>query len=177
GHTIIALWRYPRHKKQLKHELKKMLHNKDAEVRIEAYKIIGKVKAHLESNRLKDTLNSINKDERLYAALALANLKLNDGNDIIVDLLIHAEENERDEILHKISTLPAQMRVRIDALVRQKVSSYINDIFFDNDIVDLEELDKVALLKLRNAYQLVNEHEEVQNIDELLLQCNPILNG
>jgi hypothetical protein len=65
------------------------------------------------------------------------------------------------------------MRGKVDALVRQRVSSHINDIFFENDILNLEQLDKTTLLKLRNAYELVNEHEEVQNIDELLLQFNP----
>ena len=69
-------------------------------------------------------------------------------------------------------------------LLNQKVSAYINYILSESNKTTLEELDISTLMKLRNAYELVNEHEEVENINRVLrasnsnysknLQFNPI---
>lgn len=173
AHTIIALWKYKSCEKPLKTALKHMLHSKDPNIRIESYKVIGRVKAHLETNRLISTLSTINKGERFNAALALANLGKKDGNETIVDILIHSKATEREIILHKIDSLSKKSKLRIDSLIRQKVSAFINEAYSVNKNVNIEALDRTTLIKLQNAYELVNEHEEVQNIDKLLINTNP----
>lgn len=177
AHTIIALWKYEDYKKTLNTALKHMLHSKDPNVRVEAYMVIGRVKAHLETNRLIATLSSVNKTERLVAALALASLGKNDGNEIIVDILIHSNATDREIILHRIDSLSKTSKSKIEALIRQKVSAFINETYLIHEDLDIETLDRSALIKLRNAYELVNEHEEVQNINNLLINTNPISNG
>lgn len=173
AHTIIALWKYDDYKKHLTTALKSMLHSKNSAVRIEAYMVIGKVKAHLETNRLISTLSSVNKTERLVAALALANLGKKEGNEIIVDILIHSNATDREIILHRIDSLSKTSKSKIEALIRQKVSAFINESYLVDTDFDIEALDRLALIKLRNAYELVNEHEEVQNINKLLINLNP----
>lgn len=52
--------------------------------------------------------------------------------------------------------------------INQKVSVYINHLLSESHKKTLEELDTTTLLKLRSAYELVNEHEEVENVNRVL---------
>ena len=79
-------------------------------------------------------------------------------------------------------TLPRKIYETIQDKLRNKVSMQINKLLVDSNKSSLEELDKDTLLQLKVAYELVNDHEEVQNIKGILnhiefnnklLQFNP----
>lgn len=179
ANTIIALWKYPKHKKELHRLLKKMLYSEDSVERIFGYYVVGEAEIESEKALLKEKLEVDNKEERLEAALALSKLDSKSGIPVICESLIYADSDGRERIKHDIDILPSQIKAGIDKYNRQIVSTYINRLLTDSDEINLEALDKNTLLKLRNAYELVNEHQQVQNIDIILntLEFNPNYNA
>jgi HEAT repeat protein len=181
GNTIIALWKYPKTKIRVHQELKQMLFSKNRDERIMAFYVIGEIEAVQEKNRLKDYLYSDDEEESLTAALALCKMNSKSGIDIVSKALLNAGSRDREKIFHEIELLSDKIKRNIKKYIHIHTSYYINDILRNANTPNLDELDRNELIKLRNAYDLVNDHEEVQNIDEILgnkeLQFNPIYNG
>jgi len=166
--TIVALWKFKKYQMKLLQEIKSMLFSKEKEIKIEAYYILGEINAMQEKNRLLDVLNSDDRDERLAAAIALAKMDIRDGIPVITKHIL-SDESLRKRLMHLINfDLDKKMRNYALGLLNRKVSSYINHILSESNKISLEELDTNTLMKLRNAYELVNEHEEVENIDRVL---------
>ncbi|MFC1810780.1 HEAT repeat domain-containing protein, partial [Patescibacteria group bacterium] len=178
GNTIIALWKYSKYKIKLYQELKKMLLSTDKETKLKAIYVIGEVGAVQEKKRLRQYLYSDDKDQRLISAIALSKLSAKEGIPVICESLLYSSGKTRERIEYEIDILPENIKKKIAFYIRQNVCSYINQLFANSHVINLDELDKDTLLKLRNAYELVNDHEEVQNIDDRLqLQFNPTYNG
>jgi HEAT repeat protein len=176
GNAIIALWKYPKCKIKIYQELKRMLFSENGNQRIKAFYVVGEIKALQEKNRLKDYLSSDDEDERLTAAIALCKMNSKAGIDIICESLINSDDLKRERILHEIELLSDSIKRNITKNLNISVSTFINDILSASDAENLDKLDKTKLIKLRNAYELVNEHEEVQNINDILT-LNPNYNG
>lgn len=176
GNAIIALWKYPKCKIKVYQELKKMLFSNDRAERIKGFYVVGVIEAVQEKNRLKAYIYSQDEEESLAASIALCKMNSNAGIDVICDSLIYADELKREKILHEIEILPDSVKKNLLRYLHICVSAYVNDILIDTDAENLDNLDRSELIKLRNAYELVNEHEEVQNIDDILY-LNPNYNG
>jgi len=173
GNAIIALWKYPKLRIKVNQVLKKMLISENKEERIKAFYVVGEIEAMHEKNRLKNYLYSDDKNESLASAIALAKLSSKRGVQVICESLLYSDAGQREKINHEIDILPDSVKKKISKYIHQHVSIYINKLLEEADVINLDELDKNTLLKLRNAYELVNDHEEVQNINDIL-QFNPI---
>lgn len=170
AYTIIALWKFKKYRVRLMESLKSMLFSNDKKERIEGYYAVGEIKAIQEKNRLRESLKVQDEEERFVAALSLAKMGFNDGIHLIVDAIMDEHCPLNAYAINIQDTLPANISDQIQNLVRRRVSEYINALLTDSNKKNLEDLDKSELLKLRRAYELVNEHEEVQNINEILNQ-------
>ncbi len=168
AYTIIALWKFKKYRVRLMEALKSMIFSNDKRERLEAYYAVGEIKAIQEKNRLKESLKVDDEEEKFVAALSLAKMGFNDGIQLIVDIIMDEYSPLNAYAIHIQDTLPANMSDQIQNSVRRRVSEYINALLADSNKKNLEDLDKNELLKLRRAYELVNEHEEVQNINEIL---------
>lgn len=175
GNAIIALWKYPKTKIKVHQELKRMLFSTDRKERIKGFYVIGEIEAIQEKNRLKDYLYSDDEEESLTAAIALSKMNSYSGVNIICESLLNSGGKKREKILHEIELLSDSIKKNITKSLNFIVSAHINEFFFNARIDSLDKLDKNGLIKLRNAYELVNDHEEVQNIDDILF--NPNYNG
>jgi molybdopterin converting factor small subunit len=166
--TIVALWKFKKHQMMLLQEIKDMLFSKDKEYRIEAYYILGEINALQEKNRLIDILKSDDDDEKLSAATALAKMNIQNGIPVIIKRILQ-DDSSKKRLMHIIHfDLDKKIKDFTLKLLNRKVSSYINHILSESHKMALEELDTSTLMRLRNAYELVNEHEEVENIDRIL---------
>ena len=182
--TIVALWQFKKYQMRLLQEIKAMLFSKKKDERIQAYYILGEIKALHEKNRLLELLKSKDQDEKLAAAIALVKMNVFDGASIIIERILQ-DKSLQKKLMHLIQfDIGKRMKNYMIKLLNQKVSAYINYILSESNKTTLEELDISTLMKLRNAYELVNEHEEVENINRVLrasnsnysknLQFNPI---
>jgi len=170
--TIVALWQFKKHRMRLLQEVKNMLFSKNKIDRLEAYYILGETKAMQEKNRLLDLLQSKDEDEKLAAAIALAKMNVREGIPIIVEKILY-DESLRKQLLYLVQLkLEKRMKNYTINLLNQRVSLYINNMLSESNKHTLEELDTSTLMKLRSAYELVNEHEEVENVNKVL-QFNP----
>ncbi|MBD3156901.1 hypothetical protein GF369_03665 [Candidatus Peregrinibacteria bacterium] len=166
--TIVALWQFKRYRMQLLQEIKNMLFSKEKAERLEAYHVLGEIKALHEKNRLLALLSSSDDDERLAAAIALAKMNIYDGIPIITNTVVY-DPSSRKRLVHLIQwEVSKKMRTYMRKEINQKVSVYINHLLSESHKKTLEELDTTTLLKLRSAYELVNEHEEVENVNRVL---------
>jgi len=182
--TIVALWQFKKHRMKLLQEIKNMLFSKNKADRLAAYYILGEINALQEKNRLLDLLKSEDEDEKLAVAIALVKMNIREGVPIIIERIVY-DESSRKNLLYLLQlTLGKRMKNYMLRVLNQTVSLYINHILSESNKKVLEELDTNTLMKLRSAYELVNEHEEVENVDKVLrastkqynqeLQLNPI---
>lgn len=182
--TIVALWQFKKHQMKLLQEIKSMLFSKDKADRMEAYYIFGEIKALQEKNRLLDLLQSKDEDEKLAAAVALVKMNIYEGGPVIIEKILQ-DISSRKRLMHLIQfSVGKRMKNYMLKVLNQKVSAYINHLLSESHKTSLEELDTNTLMKLRGVYELVNEHEEVENVDRVLrtsttecsqkLQLNPI---
>lgn len=166
--TIVALWKFKKFRMKLLQEIKNMLFSKDRYERFEAYYVIGEIKALQEKNRLLDMLNSKDSEEELAAAIALVKMDVFEAARVVIRKILH-DDSSRKKLMHIINhDVGKRMKNYMLRLLNRKVSAYINIILSESRKKTLEELDINTLMKLRNAYELVNEHEEVENIDRVL---------
>ncbi|MFC1655300.1 HEAT repeat domain-containing protein [Patescibacteria group bacterium] len=170
AYTIVALWKFKKYRVSLMEALKSMIFSNEKSVRLEGYYAVGEIKAIQEKNRLRESLKVQDEEEKFVAALSLAKMGFNDGIQLIVDAIMDETSPLNAYAIHVQDTLPTNMSDQIQNSVRRHVSEYINALLADSHKKNLEDLDKNELLKLRRAYELVNEHEEVQNINEILNQ-------
>jgi HEAT repeat protein/ATP/ADP translocase len=182
--TIVALWQFKKYQMKLLQEMKNMLFSKNKKDRVESYYIFGEIKAMQEKHRLIDLLKSNDEDEKLAAAIALVKMNIYEGIPFVIDGIMRDDHKKRS-LLHLIQMgVGKRMKGYMLKVLNQRVSAYINYILSESNKTTLEELDTYTLLKLRKAYELVNEHEEVENVDRVLqasdstydkkLQFNPI---
>lgn len=175
AYTIIALWKFKKYRLRLMEVLKSMLFSTEKHERLEAYYAVGEIKAIQEKNRLRESLKTEDEEERFIAALSLVKMGFSDGIPFIVDTIMDEDSPLNSYAIQIQDTLSVNMSDLIDKSVRRRVSEYINALLADSNKRNLEDLDKNELLKLRRAYELVNEHEEVQNINEILSQQDHLI--
>lgn len=175
ANTIHALWQFKHYRIKLLPMLDEMLNSKNQRVKIAAYRLAGDIKAIQEKNRLKESLNSADPYEILEAAGSLCKMKFQDAITIFIDLILGEDEDIKLRAMKMLDIFPEQIREMIKKLLLRRVSAHINFILSESNKTSLEELDTETLIKLRNAYKLVNDHEEVQNISELINKNNNLL--
>ena len=175
ANTIYALWQFKNYRVKLLPVLDELLHSTDLRKKIAGYRVAGDIKAIQERNRLKDSLKSPYAIERLEAAGALSKMNYNDGIKIMVDSILLENEKLKSRALILLDSIPDRISSQIKNLLLRRVSAYINLILAESSKTSLDELDTETLIKLRKAYDLVNDHEEVQNIDEIITKNNQIL--
>jgi len=170
ANTIIALWQFIKFRIQLHPILSQMLNSKNEDEKMEAIYILGEIKAVQEKKRLKELLYSPNRNLQLLAGISLAKMNSTIGINEISNATISEDDEFKNLADEHIEKLPEKMRKIIQKITRQKISIQIHNLLLKQKAQTLEELDKDALIKLKKAYELANEHEEVQNIKELIDQ-------
>lgn len=166
--TIVALWKFKKFRMQLMDTFKEMLYSENKKERLEAYRVIGNINAIQEKNRLIESLASDDNYERFTAAVALAKMGFKEGVPHIAQSLLEDNTLGRSYHLSIHENLPKNIKKHVLNSARQQVCRYVNNLLNNTEAQNIEELDKNTLLQLRKAYELVNEHEEVQNIDDIL---------
>jgi HEAT repeat protein/MFS family permease len=166
--TIIALWKFKKFRIQLMEAFKEMLYSENKDEKMEAYRVIGNINAIQEKHRLIESLNSNDNYERFVAAVSLAKMGFKEGVPYIAEAMLKDNTLERSYNLSIHENMPKKIKKHVLNSARQQVCKFVNDLLNNTEAQNIEELDKNTLLQLRKAYELVNEHEEVQNIDDIL---------
>lgn len=60
------------------------------------------------------------------------------------------------------------MKESIELLVHRKISHMINQIIEETGVDQLSDLNEETLEKLKNLYAIVDEHEEIHKIEQLI---------
>jgi len=175
ANTIQALWQYKHYRIKLMPVLEDMLHSDILREKVAGYRLAGDIKAIHEKNRLKESLKASDPLERLEAAGALCKMKFYEGVKIFVEAIVSEDEKLKKRAFKLLDAVPNQIASSIKNSLLRRVSAYINFILAESNKSSLEDLDTDTLIKLRKAYELVNDHEEVENISELINTNNNIL--
>lgn len=176
GNTVAALWQFKHYRSKLLPVLDNLLYSSNSRDKVAGFRVVGEIKAIQEKNRLKDSIKSTNPEEKLEASIALCKMGFFEGIKSLVDIIISKEEKLKKRALDSIDSMPESVIKVLKSNLLMRISSYINTILAESNKTSLEELDTDVLVELRNAYDLVNDHEEVENINDVINKKNQFIN-
>jgi len=168
GVSMIALWRSHDYKDDVSHELSLLLGRKDQKSLVSALHVVGALKLKRYKKQCVKNLKSNNQNVKAEAALALAKMGYAESVEVIVDMLFDGKPKIVEKIRHALKKLPHKTAKSINQEVRQIVADRINKLLDETKTKSLRHLETKHLKYLKMLYSLVDEHEEVELIQELI---------
>ncbi|MBN1494270.1 HEAT repeat domain-containing protein [Candidatus Peregrinibacteria bacterium] len=176
GNTVVALWQFKHYRAQLLPVLEQLLNSKVKQEKIAGIRVVGEIKAVYERIRLRNYIQSDDNETRLEAGIALCKMGYNEGVLPIIDMIVSDNQILKDRALHAVESMNKNIIKNINSKLLMRISAYINTILSESDTISFDDLPIDRLIKLRNAYELVNDHEEVENINAIIDNKKRLLN-
>lgn len=161
--TIIALWQFPKYRPMLEDKLKKLLQSDQSIERVNGIEALGEIGEKGSITHLLEARKSHDASIRYHAVIALAKLGHNDALKSMAELLLQ-EENSKN-IKKVLQKLPPHLKKKMEKIVHRKVSKEVNTIFHEAKHHNLKKFKKETLKKLKQLYELVEDHQEVLKIE------------
>jgi HEAT repeat protein/MFS family permease len=162
--AIVALWPFKEVQSTLEHYLDQMKKSKRKDSILGTLYILGEIKNDNEFPYIFKKLGSQDYEIRHQAARALS--KMNHRASILH--MADAWIEEPDKTKKFIKALSRPMKESIELLVHRKISHMINQIIEETGVDQLSDLNEETLEKLKNLYAIVDEHEEIHKIEQLI---------
>lgn len=166
--AAIALTNFPEYRFEALHLINTFLYSEKTEKLVLGLFAVGELNLRSKRNLCIKYLNSDNMNLRMYAALALAKMGFYQSVPPIIELLFSNE----DDMVRKIKSLLPNVDVHIfknvDKIVKQIVFRKIEDLMVENKCSSLGKPSHEMLGRLKKLYQLIDEYEEIESINNLL---------
>lgn len=168
ANTLIALWKFKEYRLQLIMVLAAMIDKKaDVELLRWGVYVLGELKSKQEEQLLIDLLEHEDVQVRQNASISLAKIENNEAFDHIIRFVFHDNQEVAKDIYNMISQVPARYQKKVRDLINQEVSYRICHVLMavHNNI---EALDEADILELMDLYSLVDKHNEVAKLEEIM---------
>ena len=166
--AMIALWHFHEYRDDIEHQLSEMLKERKNIWIKSALFVVGELNLKRYKHKCSVHLHAKDSRVRMHAALALAKMGSQNSVEVLVDILFTADASESSEIRRSLSKLRHKTRKSIENSVRLVVSKKIDELLCKTHAKSLKHLEAKDLKYLKMLYSLVDEHEEVELISELL---------
>ena len=173
ANAMIALWQFKKYRPLILKELDQLLIKTNQKKLTTAIYILGEIKPKKLTHHLLKHLKSTNPTLKKHAALSLAKMGHEKSILPIVEMIFEPDQKNTESVLKVFKNLHPQIQPKIENLTHQRASHEINLLLNQHEDKSLEELDQQTLKKLKQIYQLVNEHEEVLKINQILKTLHP----
>ncbi|MBI2464336.1 hypothetical protein HYV57_05250 [Candidatus Peregrinibacteria bacterium] len=164
--TIVSLWHFPKYQHRAEKKLETMLKSNDNQTIKAGINALGELN---EKSYIPFLVEMLKNDElKTNAIFALAKLGHETCHELLLPLLMEGEKTLVEKTRTLIKTLPQKMKKNIEKELHRKVSEEMNEILNNSEEKSLETIDEMTLKRLRELYELVEEHHEVLKIDQFL---------
>jgi len=170
ANSLVALWGIKKYEIDLKKLLNQFLRPRNREVLKQMLFILSKIKVSSSPRYLLPHIKSENPEIKLMAAYALAKENHKEAIKPLAELLCSKDSRIHHETKSKIQTLSANMQNKINREVKYQLSQKIRDLIIKAKVKFLEDLPSAALLQLKHAYTIVEEHSALMDIESLINQ-------
>lgn len=166
--AAIALTNFPSYRFEALHLINTFLYSSRKEKLALGLFAIGELNLRSKRNLCLKYLKSDDMNLRMYAALALAKMGFYHSVPPIIELLFSCEDDMVRKIKSLLPNVDVHISKNVDKIVRQIVSRKIENLMIENKSCSLGKLSPETLFKLKKLYQLVDEYEEIESINNLL---------
>ncbi len=168
ANALVALWQFPETHKSLESKFQKILHPADKKSLETMLFVLARIRHPEAEKYLLPQLKAPTETIRFLAAYALASRSNPAAVVPYADLLCSANEKIHAEAHERLNKLPRSIRRQIWKTVNQHLSQEVRQVIKDEKVKFLEDLSPQGLLKLRHAYAVVDDHQALVDIDDLL---------
>lgn len=170
--AIVSLWHFPDYREDLEDNIDKMVTSSNPSHVAAVLFVIGELGLKRYQQYCERMMSHQNIKISVYASIALAKMGILSSVPKIVEFMLSGNASHMDEIRRFLNKLPHKSRKNIEKLLRQAVSERINLLLSKLHTKSLLKISNRHLKYLKMLYSLVDEHEEVELISELLYSKN-----
>lgn len=166
--AAIALGRHKQFQNEVNSVLSSFMRSKNKNYNAYAIFIIGELGLKDRKDFCAKHLNSKNSKLKMHSAIALA--KMNDKScvPVLVDLLFCKRESVAAKVKKMLSNVDVRISKNVDKIVKHMVSEEVDNLIEENGDLSLDDLSREQLINLRWLYNLVEEYDEVDIINNVI---------
>lgn len=172
GKTIVSLWHFPKYQERAGKKLQSLLESKDKQSLEAGISALGDLNEKKYIPFLVKMLQNRDETLKIHAIFSLAKLGHESCPELLLPLLMEGAKTLAHKTRKLIKILPQEIKKDIEKRLHRKVSEEMNEILNSSEAKSLETLDEISLQRLRELYELAEEHHEVLKIDQFLAKKN-----
>jgi len=167
--AIVALWQFVSIRLKLTILISNLLTSKNEEEKLSAIYILWEIKAVQEIPRLLKFLESENKEIRRAAAISLLKMENLEAVDYVIEFILHKNKKIWKTTKQMLKNIPEKIFQHIKNLIKHEVIKMIQAIIEETWTNVLEEMPKKKLEDLMHYYYLIDEHNEIIKIKNIIV--------
>ena len=170
--TIISLWQFVSIKLKLTIIISKLLKSEKEDELLAIIYTLWEIKAEQEIPRLIKFLNSDSDKIRRVSAVALLKMDKLEAVDHVIKFILHWDKEIWKETKEMLSKIPEKTFKHIKNLIRHEVILMIKKTIEKTWTNILEEMDDSKLEDFIHFYYLIDEHNEIIKIKNIMNEKN-----
>lgn len=167
ANAVISMWQFPTHRREAEETLNSLLESSNRSEFKAGLFALGEI--GLPRKRvLMDSLQAPDPEIRLEAAFALTKCADPNGFQILLDHFLKLPAGEFEIFRRFFHRLKPQAKKMVDKILLNVISNFHREIFTKHAETGIEEMEQDLLERLRRLYGLLDQHEELYTIEQVI---------